>query len=129
MDSRNADAYLGLAMSEFKCRDRSALQNTYIEQGAECRNNKHLARAKQFADEELRQWLEKVDIEATETKLRTEAETKRREKIAALIKEKQDCQSNLEFLSSYMPAFFSGRERRELKNRLAEVEAELKKLQ
>ena len=129
MDSRNADAYLGLAMSEFKCRDRSALQNTYIEQGAECRNNKHLARAKQFADEELRQWLEKVDIEATETKLRTEAETKRRGIIAALIKEKQDCQSNLEFLSSYMPAFFSGRERRELKNRLAEVEAELKKLQ
>ena len=63
MDSRNADAYMGLAMSEEKCRDHEELHRAYIEPTSKCKSNKRLLRARQFGNEKLRTWFSIIDNE------------------------------------------------------------------
>jgi len=147
LDPRNADGYLGFAMSELQCSDRAALKNTYIAHGNICRSNKHLARAKQFGDAALGIWFEKMEAEAQaaekeaakreavekETAEREAAEREaaekavieRKAKIEALQKEESDLRS--EIFNTW--GLFTTTRVKFLKNRLAEVEAELKKLQ
>jgi len=94
MDFKNAEAYLGLAMSELKCSDRSALRNVYVSRGAACRSNKHLARAKQFGNTELAAWFERMDEDAqvaekeAAEKARIERETRERAEREAAEKER-----------------------------------------
>ena len=64
MDPHSAKAYLGLAMAEMKCGSRDAFQKAYTSPGSGCRENKNLARSRQFGSDELRQWLEDLDREA-----------------------------------------------------------------
>ena len=147
IDPRNADAYLGLAMSELKCGDRTLLQNNYITQGTIYRNNKHLARAKQFGDEALGIWLEQIDADALayekaaaekavaekaaierEVAKREAAEKaviERKKKIEALQKEESDLRT--EIYNTW--GLFTTSRIKSLKKRLDEVKAELKKLQ
>ena len=147
IDPRNADAYLGLAMSELQCSDRSALQSIYIAKGSLCRNNKHLSRAKQFGDEALGIWFEKIDAdalaiekaaaekaaaereaaerEAAKREAAEKAAIERKARIEALQKEESDLRS--EIFNTW--GLFTTTRVKLLKNRLAEVEAELKKLQ
>ena len=82
MDSRNAEAYLGLAMSELKCRDRNTLAQEYIKPLALCRGNKYLARARQFGSEELRTWLSSLDdaSKKNDDAFRIEQEIKKEQK-------------------------------------------------
>ena len=72
MDFQNADAYLGLAMSEEKCANRDALVQAYTTAYSKCKDNKRLLRARQFGNEVLRQWFEQLDIEAKEAKEQAE---------------------------------------------------------
>lgn len=164
MDSRNAEAYLGLAMAEEKCRDREVLYKAYIDPGTSCKSNKHLARAKQFGSEEFRKWLEEIDVEAKKRKEQADkeaaekaermrlakekadreaaeraeakrkeeaerrAEAERRVKIAALQKKRKEWQEQLDIIID-MPSLLVGKKRVEIKTHLAEIEAELRKLQ
>lgn len=79
IDPRNADAYLGLAMAEEKCRDKEAFHKAYIDPASKCKSNKRLARAKQFGDIELQKWFEQLGTEAREAreKARAKAEADR----------------------------------------------------
>ena len=64
MDSRNAEAYLGLAMAEEKCRDKDVFHKAFVDPASKCKDNKRLARVRQFGDEELLSWFEALDAEA-----------------------------------------------------------------
>ena len=60
MDSRNAEAYLGLAMAEAQTRDRTAYATRYTAVGSTIRKGKHAARARQFSNE-LSAWFQSLD--------------------------------------------------------------------
>ena len=64
LDSRNAEAYLGLAMAENKCQDREAVRQVYTHPFSKLRKNKYLIRARQFGREEISAWLDMLDEEA-----------------------------------------------------------------
>ena len=71
-DAHCAEAYLGLAMAEEKCRNRTAFCNAFITPDSSCQNNVHFSRAKQFANKELSPWLEYLMKEAQRRKLAKE---------------------------------------------------------
>ena len=152
IDPRNADAYLGLAMSELKCSDRSALKNTYIEHSTICRNNKHLMRAKQFGDEALETWLEQINtdalayekaaaekaaLEREEAERRAaeeadrraaaqqRAEAERQKRISALKQERDELTKKFDSFTF----LFSSKREQEIRTRLTEITSELRKLQ
>ena len=64
IDSRSAEAYLGLALAEEQCRDREAFRQKYIAVNSKLRlnGNGNLTRAKKFS-EELDTWLSSLDSE------------------------------------------------------------------
>ena len=64
IDSRNAEAYLGLAMAEEKCRDKDVFHKAFVDSASKCKDNKRLARVRQFGDEELLSWMNTLDAEA-----------------------------------------------------------------
>ena len=65
VEPRNAEAYLGLAMAEEKCKDKDALYLSYINPTSNCKTNKNLLRAHQFSGNELHNWFKKVEKAAT----------------------------------------------------------------
>ena len=85
MDSRNAEAYLGFAMAEEKCRDKDAFHKAYIDIASNCKNNRRLVRARQFGDEKLQNWFDRMNLEIREAveKARLEAEAKRQAELQA----------------------------------------------
>lgn len=62
----NAEAYLGLAMAEFFCRNKDDFRKAYITPGSALKNNKRLARARQFGDEQMSCWIQTLDRDATD---------------------------------------------------------------
>lgn len=64
IDAMCAEAYLGLAMSEERCKNRDEFHDAYLRLTSDCKNNKHLVRAKQYSDGMLKDWLDMLDVEA-----------------------------------------------------------------
>ena len=61
MDARCAEAYLGLAMASGKCRSQNQLATVYIQLFSEWDNDRNIARARQFGDENMKKWLAELD--------------------------------------------------------------------
>ncbi len=61
----NADAYLGLAMTDAQAKDRETLRRKYIQANSSLRGNRNLARASQFKSE-WKSWLEQMDWEGAQ---------------------------------------------------------------
>ena len=87
MDSRNATAYLGLAMGELNCSNKNALRDAYTVFGSACRNNKYPARAQQFGDNQLSIWFSMMESDARKND--SEAEEKERIKKELAIAERK----------------------------------------
>ena len=64
IDSRNAEAYLGLAMSEKRIPNKESFRERYIAVGSTDRQGKSLSRARKFADEGLQNWFADLEAEA-----------------------------------------------------------------
>lgn len=63
-DPENAEAYLGLGMSKAKCQNKEVLTTKYCNDYlSRIRCEKELKRAKQFGDEDLKQWIDSVEKE------------------------------------------------------------------
>ena len=83
MDSRCAEAYLGLAMAEAHCENIASFEESYKSNYAALQNNKHLVRAKKFANPKLAEWFSRLDKEIEDLRIAEEA------RIAKLKKEKE----------------------------------------
>ena len=66
VDSRNAEAYLGMTMAEEKCGSKELLAKVYINTKSNCKNNRKLLRARQFGNLEMTKWFEDLDRQAEE---------------------------------------------------------------
>ena len=73
LDPREADAYLGLVMAEYKCRDREEFQAKYTEPDSPIPENRYVSRVRQFADQDLILWFDKLDYSAMKAQERTQA--------------------------------------------------------
>ena len=85
IDSRNAEAYLGLAMAKEKCQNREALYEKYVSLDVVCRTNKHLARARQFGSEQMREWFQRMQSEAAEADMQKELSQDKKPKYDELL--------------------------------------------
>ena len=63
-NAKNAEAYLGLAMADEKCKDKNALQQFYVMPESDCKYNVNLSRYRQFGDETIERWFKHLDEEA-----------------------------------------------------------------
>ena len=84
MDAECAEAFLGLAMAENEVSSRVELAEEYLNTDSEINENKNLIRAHKFANDELRAWLDGLDVERAERKHReAEKRTQQQRKEAA----------------------------------------------
>ena len=63
-NAKNAEAYLGLAMADEKCKDKNALRQFYLMPKSDCKYNVNLSRCRQYGDEIIKRWFKHLDEEA-----------------------------------------------------------------
>ena len=63
MDSRCAEAYIGLAKAEAHCENNASFEKIYKQINSSLRDNRHVTRAKKFADPSITEWFSRMDAE------------------------------------------------------------------
>ena len=94
IDAKCAEAYLGLAMAEERCRDREIFEKKYTSANSPCRNNSSLVRARQFGGEDLCAWFFNLDEAGKQAD--REERTRLEEKQERLQKAKRETMARLE---------------------------------
>ena len=134
IDAACGEAYLGLAMAEVGARNRESYAQAYTSADSSLRRSrdKNLIRARQY-DAQLNAWFDDLDdlgqkADAELRRKEQEANERRIKRIAFLRDEKITLLHQKADALQGLRGYFNGNKVREIESRLAEIDAEIKKL-